>query len=39
MSTRREFLTVTLAGAAGAAPKSLSVLHGSSFIKSFDEFS
>ena len=46
MSTRREFVTVTLAvtaGAlaprwAGAAPKSMSVVHESSFIKAFDDF-
>src|SRR5881296_796092 len=47
MRTRREFLTVTVVlGAAaalgprstGAAPKSMSVLHESSFIKPFDEF-
>src|SRR5438034_8967441 len=47
MRTRREFLTVTVVlGAAaalgprstGAAPKSMSVLHESSFIKAFDEF-
>ena len=46
MSTRREFLTVTLAAAgaalvprgAGAAPKSMSVVHESSFIKAFDDF-
>ncbi len=47
MTTRREFLTVSLAAAAGAAlpswpaaaaPKSMSVVHESSFIKAFDEF-
>lgn len=47
MTTRREFLTITVAGAAaaaldpraaGAAPKAMSVLHGSSFIKEFDQF-
>jgi len=47
MTTRREFLTVTLAGGAAAAlapglaaaaPKSMSVVHESSFIKAFDEF-
>jgi multiple sugar transport system substrate-binding protein len=47
MSTRREFLTVTMAACAGgalapwpaaAAPKSMTVLHESSFIKAFDEF-
>src|SRR5437773_115559 len=47
MTTRREFLTVTVAGGAasllappraGAAPKSMSVLHESSFIKPFDDF-
>src|SRR5213083_3061560 len=47
MRTRREFLTVTVVlGAAaalgprstGAAPKSMSVLHESSFIKPFDDF-
>src|SRR5438128_4714431 len=46
MTTRREFLTVTggaVAGAltprwAGAAPKAMSVVHESSFIKAFDEF-
>jgi multiple sugar transport system substrate-binding protein len=48
MTTRREFLTVTLAGgaaaalapglAAAAAPKSMSVVHESSFIKAFDDF-
>src|SRR5439155_25066817 len=47
MRTRREFLTVTVVlGAAsalgprstGASPKSMSVLHESSFIKAFDEF-
>ena len=47
MTTRREFLTVTLAGAAGAAlapsragaaPKAMTVVHESSFIKAFDDF-
>jgi len=47
MSTRREFLTVSIVGAAGAAlaprlsgaaPKSMSVVHESSFIKQFDDF-
>ena len=47
MTTRREFLSVSIAGATGAllaprlssaAPKSMSVLHESSFIKSFDDF-
>src|SRR6185312_14432690 len=47
MSSRREFLTVTLAATgaaaltprwAGAQPKSLTVVHESSFIKPFDEF-
>jgi multiple sugar transport system substrate-binding protein len=46
MTTRREFLTVTLGGAAAAlapghaatAPKSMSVVHESSFIKPFDDF-
>jgi len=47
MSTRREFLTVSIVGAtgaalaprlAGAAPKSMSVVHESSFIKPFDDF-
>jgi multiple sugar transport system substrate-binding protein len=47
MTTRREFLTVALAATvaaalplarAGAAPKSLTVLHESSFIKAFDDF-
>ena len=47
MPTRREFLTVTLAGAAaaalpapslGAAVKSMTVMHESSFIKPFDDF-
>ena len=47
MSTRREFLTSTLVGGAaaalaprraGAAPKSMSVVHESSFIKPFDDF-
>ncbi len=46
MTTRRDFLTVTALGAAAAlgprravaAPKSMSVLHESSFIKPFDDF-
>jgi len=46
MRTRRDFLTVTVLGAAAAlgprravaAPKSMSVLHESSFIKPFDDF-
>ncbi|MBI1847922.1 MAG: carbohydrate ABC transporter substrate-binding protein [Candidatus Rokubacteria bacterium] len=47
MSTRREFLTVTLGAAAaagfppsraGAAPKAMTVIHESSFIKPFDDF-
>jgi multiple sugar transport system substrate-binding protein len=47
MSTRRDFLTVSIVGAAGAAfgprlagaaPKSMSVVHESSFIKQFDDF-
>jgi len=47
MSTRREFLTTALAGGAaaalgprraGAAPKSMSVVHESSFIKAFDDY-
>ena len=47
MSTRREFLTVTVAGATGALlsppggsaqPKAMSVVHESSFIKGFDDF-
>ncbi|MGH7386183.1 MAG: ABC transporter substrate-binding protein [Candidatus Rokuibacteriota bacterium] len=47
MSTRREFLTTALAGGAaaalaprraGAATKSMSVMHTSSFIKGFDDF-
>ena len=48
MSTRREFLTTALAGSAaaaalgprraGAAPKSMGVVHESSFIKGFDDF-
>jgi len=47
MTTRREFLTLTLTGAtallcaparAGAATKSMTVMHESSFIKPFDEF-
>jgi hypothetical protein len=46
MSTRREFLTTALAGGAaalaprrvGAAPKSMTVVHESSFIKGFDDF-
>lgn len=47
MTTRRRFLSLTVVGGAaaalvpgpaGAAPKSMSVLHGSSFIKPFDDF-
>jgi len=46
MSTRREFLTTALAGGAaalaprrvGAATKSMTVVHESSFIKGFDDF-
>jgi hypothetical protein len=46
MTSRREFLTVSLAAAgsamlphaAAAAPKSMAVVHESSFIKSFDDF-
>jgi len=47
MTTRREFLTITLAGTAGAtlmprgtlaAPKSMSVVRESSFIKPFDDY-
>src|SRR5215813_7370529 len=47
MTTRREFLTLTLTGAAalvcaparaGAATKSMTVMHESSFIKPFDDF-
>ena len=47
MSTRREFLTTTLVGGAaaavaprraGAAVKSMTVVHESSFIKGFDDF-
>src|SRR5262245_58275377 len=47
MTTRREFLTVTLGATvaavlplarADAAPKSMTVLHESSFIKAFDDF-
>ncbi len=47
MTTRREFLTITLAATTaaalppsrvGAAPKSMTVLHESSFIKPFDDF-
>jgi len=47
MSTRREFLTAALAGGAAAAlgpwrasaaPKSMAVVHESSFIKGFDDF-
>ena len=46
-TTRRDFLTVTMVGGAaaalapravGAAPKSMSVVHESSFIKQFDDF-
>ena len=45
--SRRDFITVTLAGAAASAvaaragaapPKAMGVLHESSFIKTFDEF-
>jgi multiple sugar transport system substrate-binding protein len=46
MSSRREFLTVTLAATgaalaprwAGAQPKAMTVVHESSFIKEFDDF-
>ena len=47
MTTRREFLTTTLAGAAGtalvprrapAAPKAMTVVRESSFIKPFDDY-
>src|SRR5262249_58316234 len=47
MTTRRECLTLTVAGAAartvaprraGAATKSMTVMHESSFIKPFDDF-
>src|SRR5215475_2643182 len=47
MSTRREFLTVSMVGAtgsllaprsSGAAPKSMSVARESSFIKPFDDY-
>ena len=47
MNTRREFLTLTVSGTvasafaarvAGAAPKAMSVVHESSFIKAFDDF-
>ena len=47
MSSRREFLTATLAATGAAAlaprwaaaqPKSMTVVHESSFIKPFDEF-
>ncbi len=47
MSSRREFLTATLAATgaaalaprwAGAQPKAMTVVHESSFIKPFDEF-
>ena len=47
MTTRREFLTTALAGGAAAAlgprpataaPKAMTVVHGSSFIKGFDTF-
>jgi len=45
MSSRRKFLTVTLAGAAalaprwaGAAPKAMTVVRESSFIKPFDDY-
>ena len=45
-SSRREFLTVTLAATgaaltprwAGAQPKAMTVVHESSFIKEFDDF-
>src|SRR5215207_4263099 len=46
MTSRREFLTVSLAAAgstllprtAGAQPKAMTVVHESSFIKAFDDF-
>src|SRR5712691_7735496 len=46
MTSRRDFLTVTMAAVggalaprwAGAAPKAMSVVHESSFIKAFDDF-
>ena len=49
MTTRREFLTVSLAatgaafaprvaGAAGKAPKAIGTVRESSFIKAFDDF-
>src|SRR5258705_13667691 len=46
MTTRREFITVTLAAAGGAltprigsaAPKAMSVARESSFIKPFDDY-
>src|SRR6266571_9255655 len=47
MSSRREFLTVTLAATgaaalaprwAGAAPKAMTVIRESSFIKPFDDY-
>ena len=47
MSTRREFLTTTLVGGAAAAvaprrtsaaPKTMTVVHESSFIKGFDDY-
>jgi len=46
-TTRRDFITVTMVGgaaaalaprSAGAAPKSMAVVHESSFIKQFDDF-
>ena len=47
MTTRRDFITVTMVGGAAAAltprvataaPKSMAVVHESSFIKQFDDF-
>ena len=47
MTTRRDFLTLAMFGGAAAAlapgrtaaaPKSMSVVHESSFIKGFDDF-
>src|ERR1700757_1116102 len=46
MTNRRDFLTVSMAAlggalaprGAGAAPKAMSVVHESSFIKGFDDF-
>src|SRR5437879_1958999 len=47
MTTRRDFLTITVVGAAaaaltparaGAAPKSMTVARESSFIKPFDDY-